>query len=215
MAVILFPTKFEAESFVKRLINCAGYDMADNTAWVGEIGRTTVHVAIIGMGMPHCQSRTKIVLELTKPKRVILAGFGGALDPALKQGEIITDSDGSTVHTVDAVVGTADDKARLFAETNKPIIDMESDPVRSVAEAMNIPLTVVRAVSDTATDEIPAFLAKGYDQEKGKETPWQMAKHLITHPQDFGKLKRIIDSWEPVRVQLADALVKEIEGSKK
>lgn len=212
MAVVFFPTKFEAEGFVKQLTNEISYEMADSPAWIGELGKLTVHVAITGMGLPHCVHRTRKVLELVKPKRAILAGFGGGLDPALGMGDLIIDTDGSKITTAEKVVGTPAEKAALFKATGKPMVDMESSHVAAIAAELDIPLMVIRAVSDTAEDEMPAFLAKGYDQQKGKKTPWLMTKHLITHPGDFKKLKALLNSWQPVRNKLTEAVVKELSG---
>ncbi len=219
MALILFPTKFEAEPFIQSLDNAVKYDMGEGETWVGESGRTTVHVVIIGMGLPHCVNRAKPPLELVKGKRVFLAGFAGALDPALQRGEIVTETgegalgDGK-IYTADKVINTPEAKAQLFAQTGKPVVDMESAHVAKAAEEAGKTLTIIRGISDTAAEPLPDFLSKGYDQAKGKETPLRMAGHMATHPGDIGKMKALLASWEPVRKAIAEAVTAAVADGK-
>ena len=210
MSLLLIPTAFEADPFLKKLAHAAKYEMGRRPAWVGELGKQTVHVSLIGMGPVHCVEPAAEAMRLVKPKRVILAGFGGALDPKLQRGEVIIDRGEGKIHTAADVVSTAADKARLFEETGCPLVDMESAPVAEVAKELGLPLTVIRAVSDTASEEMPAFLDKGYDRAAGKETPLRMAGHMLTHPGDIGRLRRLLKSWEPVRQALAEAISAEL-----
>ncbi len=61
--------------------------------------------------------------------------------------------------TVDEVVQTAADKARLWMETGALAVDMESAPIVEWAGAAGCRALVVRAVSDTAEQAVPADLA--------------------------------------------------------
>ncbi|MBC2595343.1 hypothetical protein H5P28_13830 [Ruficoccus amylovorans] len=210
MSLILIPTRFEADLFIQALAHAASYEMGHRPAWVGDWEKQTVHVSLIGMGPVHCVEPAREAMRLVKPKRVILAGFGGALDPALKLGDIVIDRGEGKIHTASEVVSTPAAKAVLFAQTGCPVVDMESAPVVEAAAEAGIPLTVIRAISDTATDELPAFLAKGYNRETGKETPLRMAGHMLTHPGDIGRLRRLLKSWGPVREALAEAIAAEL-----
>ncbi|MDP0496968.1 MAG: hypothetical protein Q7Q73_12265, partial [Verrucomicrobiota bacterium JB024] len=139
MSLILIPTAYEAEPFIKKLANAAAYKMGNHPAWVGELGKQTVHVSIIGMGPVHCAEPAREAIRLVKPKCVILAGFGGALDPALQRGDIVIDRGEGKIHTADDVVASVADKAALFTQTGRPVVDMESAPVAAVADEMGVP----------------------------------------------------------------------------
>ncbi|MGE9293309.1 MAG: hypothetical protein ACQKBW_06830, partial [Puniceicoccales bacterium] len=126
MSLILIPTAFEAAPFVHKLGHAASYQMGRRPAWVGEIGKQTVHISLIGMGPVHCVEPAREAIRLVKPKRVILAGFGGALDPSLQRGDIVIDRGEGKIHTAADVVSTPAEKAALFEKTGCPVVDMES-----------------------------------------------------------------------------------------
>ncbi|MEM9227037.1 MAG: hypothetical protein AAGA45_03630, partial [Verrucomicrobiota bacterium] len=179
MALTLFPTHYEAEPFLDSLENCVKYDMDLCPAWIGECGRVTTHVVIIGMGLPHCVTRTQHAIELLKPKQTYLCGFAGGLDPKLARGDLLTDTPELTqLHTVESPVAAPEAKAALFEKTQKPAVDMESAHVAAITEQLGAPLKIIRAISDTAAEVLPPFLDKGYDQAKGKTTPMRMAAHM-------------------------------------
>ena len=92
---------------------------------------------------------------------------------------------------------------------------MESAFVAKAAAAAGVPLTIIRGVSDTAEEPLPEFLSKGYDQAKAKTTPLRMAKHMMTHPGDIGKMKALLASWEPVRQAIAEAVVAAVADGRK
>jgi adenosylhomocysteine nucleosidase len=109
---------------------------------------------------------------------VISAGVCGALSPDLAEGDLVVPEAvvgaGAVRHataalpglrrvgtllTVDAVVSTAELKARLWMETGALACDMESVPIVEWARARGLPAAVVRGVSDTSRRGVPADLA--------------------------------------------------------
>jgi nucleoside phosphorylase len=109
---------------------------------------------------------------------VISAGVCGALAPDLVEGDLVVPevvvSSTATRHataavpglrragtlvTVDAVVRTAEQKARLWVETDALACDMESALILEWAAARGLAVAVVRGVSDTASRGVPADLA--------------------------------------------------------
>ncbi len=72
--------------------------------------------------------------------------------PAIRWADVVS---------CECVVGTPDDKARLFAETGAAAVDMESYAVGQVCENAGIRFFVVRAISDTAADKLPFVLVDG------------------------------------------------------
>src|SRR4051794_39173855 len=92
----------------------------------------------------------------------ILAGLGGALDLALKGGDIVTDdSETSTksIITSSTPVLRPQAKAELFQTTGARAVDMEGDVVRRFLAGRASRFIHVRAISDTADESIdPAVL---------------------------------------------------------
>lgn len=215
MIGVLFPSKYEAAEFLKALGNAMAYRMERGfPCTIGELGRRTVSVGIIGMGQPHASRRAKLFLEKVEPKVLYLAGFAGGLNPVLGRGQVrvVSAADApSVIHTTDGLVQTPEQKRECFERSGCDIVDMESAHIIAVAAAAGVPLTIVRAVSDTAADSVPGkLLANGYDQQRGRETPLRMAAHLATHWGDIGRLGAFLKPLPQVRAELTKALIAEI-----
>jgi adenosylhomocysteine nucleosidase len=84
---------------------------------------------------------------------MISTGFCGALDPALKVGDII--SRFSDLLSTDRVAITCAEKRDLRAKTGAAAIEMEAAAVARKAAEWGVPFHCVRAVSDTAQDDLP------------------------------------------------------------
>lgn len=83
---------------------------------------------------------------------LIFSGFAGALDPALRVGDVVR---GREIVTVDEVVASAKEKAELFARTGMRAVDMESEHLAAVARELEIPFCVARVISDDAHHDLP------------------------------------------------------------
>jgi hypothetical protein len=129
-------------------------------------GPIPVELHVIGVGAP----RMPADLSPQTTETVIMTGLAGGLDPSLGIGDVVID-DASTwrppnanfpclkCHTADQVIGSVEDKSRLFQQTGAAFVDMESAAVREAAARLGIPYLGVRAISDTATDAVdPAVL---------------------------------------------------------
>jgi adenosylhomocysteine nucleosidase len=110
-----------------------------------------------------------LVLEaLAEEKNVdgiISTGLCGALDPALRIGDIVVSGD-ATVETqapcvrgafysIDHVAVTAAEKRTLRNQTGAVAVDMEAATVQRKAAEWNLPFLCFRAVSDRAGDTLP------------------------------------------------------------
>lgn len=212
MIGVLFPSKYEAVDFLAQLHNAMNYRMERGfPCTIGELGRKTVSVGIIGMGRPHAARRTELFIEKVEPKVLFLAGFAGGLDPALRRGDVHVTKDPATIYTSEGLISTAAQKREVFEQSGCAIVDMESADIAAVAAAKELALTIVRAVSDAAADGIPSrLLSMGYDQQRGRETPLRMAVHLATHWGDIGRLKHFLAPLPAVRKTLTATLVEAI-----
>jgi adenosylhomocysteine nucleosidase len=84
---------------------------------------------------------------------LISTGFCGALDPALRVGDIVVG--GGKVFTLDRVAVTAEEKRDLRARTGAVAVDMEAAAVSRKAAEWGVPFYCIRAVSDTAYEDMP------------------------------------------------------------
>jgi adenosylhomocysteine nucleosidase len=129
--------------------------------------------------------------------RLVSFGIAGALDPALKPGDLVIGSavrtgDGLRVpvdqrwlahlaqHLTEArvadVVGsteiaaTAAAKATLHRDTGAACVDQESHWVADAAHAGRLPFIVVRAIADRARDDLPPAVLVGLDKHGNPRT---------------------------------------------
>jgi len=97
--------------------------------------------------------------------RILSIGFCGALDPALRIGDIVVSGEvpkglqasfvQGDVVSVDRVAFTAQEKCELRAATGAAVVEMESAAVAQKAREWNVPFGCVRVVSDAAGEDLP------------------------------------------------------------
>jgi phosphorylase superfamily protein len=128
---------------------------------------------------------------------VILAGLGGALDPKLKVGDVVCYSaepgrwpelpyPWDKIFTSEGIVDTPEKKAEIFKRTGAAVVDMETGIVEAMTREAGVPLLVIRAISDTASDVIPAKLINWVDSRgrpKKAKAAWDMARDPGLVPQ--------------------------------
>lgn len=96
---------------------------------------------------------------------IINTGFCGALDPALRIGDLVmwrgAEIPSTLPHAVgeisssDCVIATAEGKRHLRETTGAIAAEMEAGAVKKIAACWAVPFYCVRAVSDTAQEDLP------------------------------------------------------------
>ena len=151
-------------------------------------GRGSVRLAPVGVRACLCESRWAGLLEGLARPLVISAGVCGGLDPRLGPGDLVvparvmgptgepqpvaashhqraaacaptTVCTGPLITTRD-VVGTPEAKASLHARSGAVAADMESAVIVARATASDCPALVIRAVSDSAGENLPLELVR-------------------------------------------------------
>ncbi|MGH7312671.1 MAG: hypothetical protein ACREJV_05820, partial [Candidatus Rokuibacteriota bacterium] len=155
-------------------------------------------IEIIGVGLrAHLLAARSVDASLSAPALVVSAGACGALDPQLGRGDLVvpetvvattgvrhaTDplpelGGRGVLLTVAEVAQTAAAKARLWMETGALAVDMESAPIVEWARARRLRVAVVRAVSDTAEQAVPADVAALVDPG-GRVRPGQALRAAL------------------------------------
>lgn len=143
---------------------------------------------------------------------IISTGLCGALDPALRVGDIVVAGEGSlvssarfmrgAVHTVDRVIGTAGEKRTLREGTGAIAVDMEAAAVEAEAAERRVPFLCVRAVSDAAGDTLPLDFNR-YRDARGDFSRSRIALAAVAHP--FTVLPQLMEFDRNCR-HAADAL---------
>jgi adenosylhomocysteine nucleosidase len=82
---------------------------------------------------------------------IVSTGFCGALDPELRVGDVVR----GDVVSVDRVAVTLEEKRALRDTTGAAAVDMESGAIAKKAAEWGVPFHCVRAVSDTAEENMP------------------------------------------------------------
>jgi adenosylhomocysteine nucleosidase len=122
-------------------------------------------------------------------------GFCGALDPALRIGDIVIGGDEpggvagrvkvpyrrGTILCVDRVAITSAEKRQLRESSGAAAIDMESSMVESKAREWGVPFWCARAVSDTATEDLPLDFNLYRDQD-GRFSRGRIATAALGRP---------------------------------
>src|SRR5258708_5073164 len=111
---------------------------------------------------------------------LISTGFCGALDPSLRVGDIVRGGP-DVVHSVDRVASTAAEKRALHAETGARAIEMESAAVRAKAAEWGVHYDCIRAVSDTADEDMPLDFNR-YRDADGRFSRTRIALAAMLHP---------------------------------
>jgi len=143
---------------------------------------------------------------------MISTGLCGALDPALRVGDIVVSGDAAiqsparfvrgAVHTMDRVAGTAREKRTLRNRTGAIAVDMEAATVQAEAAERKIPFLSIRAVSDAAGDTLPLDFNR-YRNARGDFSRSRIALAAVAHP--FTVLPQLMEFDRNCR-RAADAL---------
>lgn len=162
------------------------------TAVRGALAGRVVVVVRSGVGRKRAARATEALLAGHRPRLVISAGFAGALDRKLRRADVVLAdeviaSDGQAVAlphavdlsrlpaperihvgrvlTVDRIVRLPKEKESLGREHQALAVDMESLAVVEVCRARQVPALVVRAISDTVDERIPADVERLLNQK--------------------------------------------------
>ncbi|HUF55666.1 MAG TPA: hypothetical protein VMM55_03800 [Thermohalobaculum sp.] len=166
-----------------------------------------MRIAVSG-ARPDAAERAALRFAAEGARLIVSFGIAGALDPTLRAGDIILAShvgeggasypcvrlagQGGTVWREgpvlgsDRLIGDPVEKARL-ARGGSLVVDMESHRVARAAAAGGVPVAVLRAVSDTSIQRLPAFVA-GAVRPDGTPRLAPILTGLVRNPLALGDL---------------------------
>ena len=178
----------EVGHFLDRLANVRKYAGPEHTIIEGELDGKIVAVIVGGMGRIAARQAADLLIAGHRPRWIVSAGFGGALDPHLRRFDlimpnVIEDLDGHRFHvdvsipddhdhregsrlltgslvTIDSIAATAVEKSMLRHKIGATIVDMETSAVAAVCTERGLKFLAIRVVSDTASEDLPPEVVK-------------------------------------------------------
>jgi adenosylhomocysteine nucleosidase len=132
--------------------------------------QSDVQVLVTDMGRKNAEESFLQALSVALPRFVLTCGFAGGLDPNLKCGDVVYETDDSAAlqqalarsgvragrfHCVDSVAVTAASKLDLRRQTGADGVEMESGAIRAIAREKGIPSATLRVILDTAEEDLP------------------------------------------------------------
>jgi nucleoside phosphorylase len=133
-------------------------------------GQPGISVLVTGMGRKNTERALLQTLPQRLPALVLTCGFAGALDPKLKVGSVVFDADAESrlngslqeagaatakFHCATSVATTVAEKTALRKSTGADAVEMESRVIREICREKKIPSATIRAISDSALDDLP------------------------------------------------------------
>jgi adenosylhomocysteine nucleosidase len=138
-------------------------------------GKSGVDILLVGIGRQNAERSVREYLGANKPELVFTAGFGGGLNSDLKIGDVVFEKGNEpeppyvrcyaklvaagakpvNFFCADSIATTVAEKKRLRHETGADAVEMESAAIHAVCKGLDIPCITVRAISDTADEDLP------------------------------------------------------------
>src|SRR6202050_3037730 len=160
MICYAFPLAHEAALLLKRCTEKESFTIDALGCPLANFGRRRVLVALIGMGEAAAADNTETLFQHFRLRAFVLAGYGGALVPPLKVGQVLVSSnfssegvlgflrmfsgfDFASFCMVDEVVGTPEQRAAYAHATGSQVTDMETETVANVVSTRQITFMAV------------------------------------------------------------------------
>ena len=182
-----------------------------------------VEILITGIGPKNAEASLRQFLAKRLPKLVLTCGFAGGLNPELVSGDVIfmtgypaleerlanADATMANFFSAPRIATTVAEKKQLRAETGADVVEMESGAILAVCRENRIPCAMVRAISDTAHENLPLdfnVLSKPDMSLDYGKLAWAIAKA----PWKIGALIQLHKKTSVAAQHLADVLAKVI-----
>jgi nucleoside phosphorylase len=224
MICFAFPLAHEAALVLENCTEKESFSIDSLHCTLGNFGKRRVLIAQIGMGEAKAGDNTELLFHYFRIKAFVLAGYGGALVPPLKVGQVVISAnftsnavlgflrmlsgfDFAGFCTVDEIAGTVEKRTWYASASDAQVADMETEAVAQIVSEHVIPFLAVRAISDEYFQNLPVgALAAGFDARQGKATPLRLLGYLAVHPREIGPLKRFVQGLSLARTNLTKFL---------
>jgi adenosylhomocysteine nucleosidase len=224
MICYAFPLAHEAAPLLKICTQKESFSIGGLHCTLGNFDDRPVLIALVGMGRVAAGARVAEIFKYFEPGVLVLAGYGGALVPQLKVGQIIVSTNYSSKDVIsflrllnafafgvfcteDHIAGTRAQRDRVAHAGRGQVIEMETAAVAEVVDEHDIPFVAVRAISDDYAHTLPVrALAAGFDPARGRATPLRLLAHLATHWQEVRPFFHFVSNLSLARRNLTSFL---------
>jgi adenosylhomocysteine nucleosidase len=224
MICYAFPLAHEANLILKQCTEKESFSIDGLHCTLANFGKRRVLIVLIGMGEAAARDNTHTVFAYFRLKAFVLAGYGGALVPPLKVGQVVVSAnftseavlgflrmlsgfDFASFCMVDEVVGTVEKRTWYASASEAQVADMETEAVANVVSERQIPFLAVRVISDDYQQVLPiGALAAGFDASRGRATPFRLLGYLATRPGEVAPLKTFVKGLSVARKSLTKFL---------
>jgi adenosylhomocysteine nucleosidase len=189
-------------------------------------GRKDIEIVVTGMGARNAERTIHTALEKFSPAKVFTCGFAGALNPTLSIGDVVFDLSTTspktmprlivfgiipvTFHCSKTVAVTAAAKAQLLKDTGADAVEMESQIIQKACAARKVPCVTLRAISDTAAEDLPLDFNVLLDDEE-QLNPSKLMLAILRAPHKIPALMRLGRNSAHAARELSGALVALLE----
>ena len=169
----VFALPMEAAGIVDRLTDRKTTIGGGRKFYTGRLGKYRVVVVESGVGQEKAGRAAAALIDTFHPKRLISAGYSGALSAGPKRfairipNVVIRESDGKCIElqpetdvsvrllTTDFVVATPKRKKSLGEKHQAALVDMETFAIAECCQERGVPFRSVRIVLDTVNEALP------------------------------------------------------------
>jgi adenosylhomocysteine nucleosidase len=197
--------------------------------YAGQVGDRELIALVTGMGGALARAATVQLLDAVDVEWVIVVGITGAIENETPIGtlvlpELVIDgADGSqhrptplplgnahgTMWTTDELILDPAQHADLRAR-GVISLDMETAAVAEVCEERGVPWSVVRAISDRASDGSVDAEVFGLSHQDGTVNIAAVARYLVRHPEAVPRLVRLARGSKLATERAADAAIRAV-----
>ena len=229
----VFALPMEAAGIVDRLTESQTTIGDGRKYHTGRLRKFRVAVVESGVGQEKAGQATEALIDTFRPKRLVSAGYSGALSEELKRFSIriptvvVRESDGKridlqpesddsmTLLTTDFVVATPKRKKSLGKKHHAALVDMETFAVAEQCQERGVPFLSVRIVLDTVDESLPKDvqrIMKSAERSKAR-LAGSVLGSLFSRPSallDLYKLKeRAIDATDRLAKRIYSEIAQE------
>ena len=218
MIAITFAVPHESHGL--RSVMESGKQIGPRDWLTGKVAGQKVIIAHTGIGTAAAEECVAALLSEHHPRWLLSSGYAGALDPAIPHGELFLATNFSSpallsrstarrgmLTTQSRAAETADEKATLARETRAQAVDMEASAIARVCAARNVPMLSLRAISDTATAQIPVPLHITYDLARQRPRIAALLAFLARNPSRVLPFARFVRGLTPARAAMTAEIV--------